>query len=181
MDSVLYFACAETALGELLIAGDERTLRFLTLAGREGLPALRAHAERFYPKLRLEESERQLASALGELEQYARGERTEFEIELAPAGTQFELRVWSELCRIPYGETRTYGALAKNLGQPGASQAVGGANRRNPIAIAIPCHRCVAATGLGGFTGGLDRKLQLLELERVHAGTGQSLLEFEGE
>ena len=179
MEAVLYFACAETAIGDLQIAGDERTLCFLTLAGREGLPALYAHAQRFYPELHLEECEERLASALRELEEYARGERTEFEIELAPAGTEFELRVWSELRRIPYGETRTYGALAQSLGQPGASQAVGGANGRNPIAIAIPCHRCVAATGLGGFSGGLDRKVQLLELERVHAGTGQSLLEFE--
>ena len=141
MEAVIYFACAETAIGDLLIAGDERALVFLTLAGREGMPALRAHAERFYPEHRLEECDVHLAAALRQLEEYARGERTEFELELAPAGTEFERRVWSELCRIPYGETRTYGALAKNLGQPGASQAVGGANGRNPIAIVIPCHR----------------------------------------
>ena len=172
------FALVETALGELLVAGDGNALVYLGLAGAEGLPALREHIACHYPGRELVAKDGRLAGARIQLEEYARGERQKFELELAPAGSEFERRVWSELCAIPYGETRSYGALARALGQLGASRAVGGANGRNPIPIVIPCHRCVAADGPGGFSGGLDRKLQLLELERAHADRGQALFEF---
>jgi methylated-DNA-[protein]-cysteine S-methyltransferase len=101
-----------------------------------------------------------------QLEEYFAGERREFELELSPAGSPFQLEVWSALCAIPYGETASYGEIAAAVGQPGAARAVGGANNRNPIAIVIPCHRVIGASGsLTGYGGGLPRKQQLLALE----------------
>lgn len=101
-----------------------------------------------------------------ELEQYARGERRTFTFTVAVDGTDFERRVWDTVGTIPYGETRTYGEIARTLGRPGAARAVGRANGRNPIPIVIPCHRVVAAGGkLGGYGGGLDLKRRLLALE----------------
>ena len=85
---------------------------------------------------------------------------------LAPAGTDFQLRVWQELQRIPYGESVSYGELAARIGRPGAARAVGLANGRNPIAVIVPCHRVIGADGsLTGFGGGIERKRALLELE----------------
>lgn len=101
-----------------------------------------------------------------ELDAYFAGALREFSVRIAPAGTPFQLRVWRALCAIPWGEVRNYGQLATSLGAPGASRAVGGANGANPIAIVIPCHRVIAASGvLGGYTGGAGKKQALLELE----------------
>src|SRR5690606_212960 len=97
---------------------------------------------------------------------YFAGTRTEFELELDLAGTEFQRRVWAALQKIPYGETRSYGALAKLLGNANASRAVGAANGRNPIAIVIPCHRVIAASGgLSGFAWGQEVKRGLLAFE----------------
>ena len=101
-----------------------------------------------------------------QLREYFAGERRSFERELAPRGTSFQREVWSALGDIPYGCTSSYGELAEAIGRPGAMRAVGGANGANPMPIVIPCHRVIAADGtLGGFGGGLDRKVLLLELE----------------
>ncbi|ARP73150.1 methylated-DNA--[protein]-cysteine S-methyltransferase [Streptomyces pluripotens] len=105
-----------------------------------------------------------------QLSAYFAGELTEFTIEVAPQGTPFQRRVWEQLTRIPYGETRTYGELAEALGSPGASRAVGLANGRNPVGIVVPCHRVIGADGsLTGYGGGLERKRRLLECERAAA------------
>ncbi|MEU8139145.1 methylated-DNA--[protein]-cysteine S-methyltransferase [Streptodolium elevatio] len=102
-----------------------------------------------------------------QLEEYFGGERREFDLRLAPRGTDFQRRVWRELTTIPYGRTTSYGAMADALGSPTASRAVGAANGRNPISIIVPCHRVIASTGaLTGYAGGLDKKQQLLALER---------------
>lgn len=101
-----------------------------------------------------------------QLESYFAGGLTEFRLPLRMAGTPFQLRVWEELRRIPYGETVSYGTLAERLGQPTASRAVGLANGKNPIGIIVPCHRVVGASGsLTGYGGGLDRKRRLLDFE----------------
>jgi methylated-DNA-[protein]-cysteine S-methyltransferase len=100
-----------------------------------------------------------------EMTQYFAGQRTRFDVAVAPAGTPFQLRVWTALLSIPWGETRTYAQLAEAVGSPRGFRAVGGANGANPVAIVIPCHRVVAGSGLGGYTGGLDLKRQLLALE----------------
>lgn len=111
-----------------------------------------------------------------QLGQYFRGERREFDLALAPRGTDFQQRVWSLLRQIPYGETRSYGQLAKQLGNPQLAREVGASNGRNPISIVVPCHRVVGADGrLVGYAGGLDRKQFLLDLE-APATRGQLLM-----
>jgi methylated-DNA-[protein]-cysteine S-methyltransferase len=107
-----------------------------------------------------------LQKAEQQLQEYFAGKRTSFAIPLDPKGTPFQKNVWEALLAIPFGETRTYGALAKQLGTPTASRAVGAANGRNPLSIVVPCHRVIGASGkLTGFAGGLEVKAHLLELE----------------
>ena len=102
-----------------------------------------------------------------QLGEYFAGERTTFDLPLRPVGSDFELAVWDQLTLIPYGETRSYGSVAKAVGEPGGAQAVGAANGRNPLAIVVPCHRVIGADGsLVGFGGGLPRKRFLLDLEQ---------------
>ena len=108
-----------------------------------------------------------LDEARRQLDAYFAGELREFDLPLAPAGSEFQLGVWSELAKIPYGETISYGELAKRVGDPTKARAVGAANGRNPLPVIVPCHRVIGADGsLTGFGGGLDRKRRLLELER---------------
>ena len=101
-----------------------------------------------------------------QLEEYFRGERTDFDLPLGPQGSPFQLSVWAALLTIPYGETRSYGQIAASLGAPTASRAVGTANGSNPLPIVVPCHRVIGSTGtLTGYSGGLERKRHLLDLE----------------
>lgn len=112
-------------------------------------------------------SEPVLTLAAAQLAEYFRGERRVFTVPLAPRGEPFQQSVWALLRQIPFGATCSYGQLARDLGQPGAAQAVGMANGANPISIIVPCHRVVGADGsLTGYAGGLERKRFLLELER---------------
>jgi methylated-DNA-[protein]-cysteine S-methyltransferase len=132
-------------LGRLAPAG----VRLVENAGRSGSG----------PAATLEALKRQLG-------EYFAGRRRSFDLELAPRGTPFQLKVWAALREIPYGETRSYGELARGLGRPRASRAVGAANGANPIPIVIPCHRVVGCDGsLTGFGGGLAVKALLLDLE----------------
>ncbi|MEU5656977.1 methylated-DNA--[protein]-cysteine S-methyltransferase [Streptomyces sp. NPDC047737] len=111
--------------------------------------------------------DRPFDEAVHQLDAYFAGELTEFDLPMNLAGTPFQRSVWAELVRIPYGETRSYGELAENLGKPGASRAVGLANGKNPVGIIVPCHRVIGASGgLTGYGGGLDRKQRLLAFER---------------
>jgi methylated-DNA-[protein]-cysteine S-methyltransferase len=113
--------------------------------------------------------DRWFAGIVGQLEAYFAGERTTFDMPLQLSGTDFQRQVWSELQRIPYGETISYGELARRLGNPAAVRAVGLANGRNPIAIVVPCHRVIGADGsLTGYGGGLERKSWLLDHEALH-------------
>ena len=109
----------------------------------------------------LDEAERQLS-------EYFDGKRTEFDLPLASEGSEFQKKVWAELRRIPYGETATYGDIARRLGyEPVISRAVGVANASNPLPIVVPCHRVIGSDGkLTGYAGGVDRKQALLELEQ---------------
>jgi methylated-DNA-[protein]-cysteine S-methyltransferase len=102
-----------------------------------------------------------------QLDEYFAGTRTTFDLPTLPEGTAFQLGVWSELARIPYGATITYGELARRVGRPGGARAVGQANGRNPLPIVVPCHRVVASDGLGGYGGGLDVKRALLATEGI--------------
>lgn len=107
-----------------------------------------------------------LPAVTEQLGQYFAGERTEFDLRLAPEGTAFRLAVWEQLRLIPYGHTVSYGWIAERVGKPGAARAVGLANGANPIGIVVPCHRVIGANGtLTGYGGGNDRKRWLLDLE----------------
>ena len=111
-----------------------------------------------------------LRQAAEQLEAYLGGKRMGFSLPLAPQGTPFQKEVWQALAQIPYGETRTYGEIAAQLGRPKACRAVGAANHVNPLPIFIPCHRVVGASGrLTGYAGGLQMKEQLLRLERQYS------------
>jgi methylated-DNA-[protein]-cysteine S-methyltransferase len=104
--------------------------------------------------------------AATQLSEYFAGKRREFELDLAPVGTEFQLRVWRALRAIPYGAVRNYGDIARAIGQAGAARAVGGAIGSNPLPIVIPCHRVIASDGtIGGYSGGLAIKHRLLALE----------------
>jgi methylated-DNA-[protein]-cysteine S-methyltransferase len=150
------FTHVESPVGELLVTADSAgRLTRLHFPGRTS-PQSRGWVRDEAP---FAELRRQLGA-------YFAGELTEFELELAPSGTRFQLDVWRALCEIPYGATASYGEIARAVGQPGAARAVGGANNRNPIAIIVPCHRVIGASGsLTGYGGGLDRKRLLLALE----------------
>lgn len=107
-----------------------------------------------------------------ELEEYFAGQRREFSFPLDLRGTEFQLACWNALLAIPYGETRSYGDIARAVGKPTGFRAVGMANNRNPIAIVVPCHRVIASDGtLCGYGGGLDTKRRLLQLEGALSGT----------
>jgi methylated-DNA-[protein]-cysteine S-methyltransferase len=118
-----------------------------------------------------------LAHVVAQLEAYFAGELKDFDLPTEMHGTDFQRRVWASLCEIPYGETISYGELARWVGNPKASRAVGLANGRNPVAIIVPCHRVIGADGsLTGYGGGLDRKVWLLEHESAHrSGVGRQV------
>lgn len=152
------YAYLETPIGTLLIAGETDSVRRIVF------PRERRAAK---PEQEWQESHSgPVAEAVRQLREYFAGKRNEFDLPLAPEGTAFQRSVWRQLQEIPYGETISYGELARRVGNPKASRAVGSANGKNPIAIVIPCHRVIAGDGtLGGFGGGLPTKQALLALE----------------
>ncbi|MFV8174036.1 methylated-DNA--[protein]-cysteine S-methyltransferase [Mycolicibacterium peregrinum] len=141
----------------------------LTLAGRDGrLMHLRMVDQTYEPSREgWERDDAAFPDAVDQLTAYFAGDLTEFDLELDMVGTQFQRRVWEALLTVPYGETCSYGEIARRIGSPSGSRAVGLANGHNPIGIIVPCHRVIGANGnLTGYGGGLDRKRALLELER---------------
>jgi methylated-DNA-[protein]-cysteine S-methyltransferase len=152
------FAALDSPVGELLLVGDGEALTGLFFAEHARGPARDALGER---------RPTAFTGAVEQLEAYFAGRLTAFDLRLAPAGTPFQQDVWRALRAVPYGETTTYGELARRAGRPGAARAVGAANARNPISIITPCHRVVGASGgLTGYAGGVERKRALLALER---------------
>ncbi len=137
---------------------------------REGAALVRLSMgppEQLEPEELGERSDEGFEDVVRQLGEYFAGKRTAFDLPLRPHGSAFELAVWDQLTRIPYGETRSYGYVAKAVGEPGGAQAVGAANGRNPLAVVVPCHRVIGADGtLVGFGGGLPRKRFLLDLEQ---------------
>ena len=152
------YSTFKSPVGELLLVGDDEGLRGLYLPDHRRGPQVAAGWRR---------DDGALAAVRAQLAGYFAGDRTEFDLPLVPDGTPFQLRVWEALKQIPYGETRCYGDLAKQLGRAGAARAVGAANGRNPISIVVPCHRVVGAGGaLTGYAGGVVVKRTLLDHER---------------
>lgn len=153
MGNVYYY---ETGLGTIGIAEANGGITHLFFEGE-------AFPEKEYRK----EETPLLTEAGRQLTEYFEGKRRDFDLPLAPAGTEFMLRVWKALQEIPYGETRSYKEIAAAVGNGNACRAVGLANNRNPIAIVIPCHRVIGTDGsLVGYGGGLDKKAYLLKLEK---------------
>lgn len=117
-----------------------------------------------------------LSDLESQLIQYFDGSLEQFDVPLSLRGTNFQMKIWAQLTQIPIGTTISYAELAQRVGRPGGAQAVGQANKRNPIAILVPCHRVIGADGsIGGYAGGVDRKRFLLDLEAAAVGTPQSL------
>jgi methylated-DNA-[protein]-cysteine S-methyltransferase len=153
----------ESPVGDLLLIG-ERGAKGLALCGLYFVGA--AHARRAIPAGAAPDPAA-FGDVAAQLREYFDGARTEFELELdVRGGTELQRAVWRALTAIPYGETRTYAAIARSIGRPHAVRAVGAANARNPISIVVPCHRVVGADGaLTGYAGGLANKRRLLEVE----------------
>jgi methylated-DNA-[protein]-cysteine S-methyltransferase len=148
----------ESPIGTLLLAADADGLQQI-LFSTNGRPAR--------PDSVWQEDSSALGNVIRQLRAYFAGELEAFDLSLAPLGTPFQQKVWSELRKIPYGETISYGELARRIGNPNASRAVGLANGSNPIPIVIPCHRVIGSNGkLTGYGGGLPIKEKLLALEK---------------
>ncbi len=154
-------------MGELFVAASPRGLLQLHMIPKGAVGPILKELSGTYPDAAVREGGKPLEPILEEIREYFSGERKEFSIALDLKGTPFQMAVWDELQRIPYGETRSYGEVAAKIGKSKAARAVGMACNRNPIAIVVPCHRVVGAKGdLTGYAFGLKIKARLLELER---------------
>ena len=155
---MIHYRTVDSPIGALALAGRGRALTNLRMLNQTYEPD-RSDWVR---------DDRAFADAVDQLEAYFAGTRTDFDVELNLVGSEFQRRVWHALLTIPYGETRSYGQVAEQIGAAGAARAVGLANGHNPIAIIVPCHRVIGANGsLTGYGGGLDRKRSLLEMEET--------------
>ena len=154
-----FYTIFESPVGPLLLMSDGASLTGLHTDNDKHRPAMQ-------PDWICDETAAPFAQVKAQLRGYFEGRLTEFDLPLAPLGTEFQLRVWQELRDIPYGETISYAELARRIGRPNASRAVGHSNARNPISIIVPCHRVIGADqSLTGYAGGLERKRALLEHE----------------
>ena len=154
---VVNYTCMESPVGPLLLAASEGGLHHIIFA----------KGKRAKPDPGWFEDAKPLRETIKQLRAYFAGELEEFDVPLAPEGTAFQRSVWRNLCDISYGETISYGELARRVGNPKASRAVGLANGQNPIPIIIPCHRVIGSDGkLTGYGGGLPIKEKLLALEQ---------------
>jgi len=158
MNEPRFYSYCESPIGKLLLVAGERGLSQIWFNGQAQKAALGADVR---------EDSVTLREVIHQLRAYFAGELETFDLDLAPEGTSFQQKVWDELLRIPYGETISYGQLARRIGNPNASRAVGLANGSNPIPIIIPCHRVIGSNGkLTGYGGGLPIKEKLLALEK---------------
>ena len=150
----MLYTRVDSPVGELLLTGDGESLSGLHFA--EGAA----------PPRNAREDPEAFAPVLAQLEQYFAGERRAFDVPLELRGSDFQRDVWAALLEIPYGETASYGEIARRVGRPGKARAVGRANGSNPLAVIVPCHRVIGADGsLTGYGGGMERKRLLLDLE----------------
>lgn len=153
-----YHTTMPSPLGDILLTADEQGLIGVNFQDAKGAKK---------PPRGSIEAAAPFREAVRQIEAYFRGELKDFDLPLSPAGTPFQRDVWNALCAIPYGKTISYGELARRLGKPSASRAVGAANGRNPLPIVVPCHRVVGSDGrLTGYYGGTHLKEYLLRLEK---------------
>lgn len=153
-----YVATSFTIAGiDFTVIACEEGIAFLLLNEKlspsHALPVLKPNAKEFQ-------------GVYGQLKEYFQGKRKSFQLKLAVEGTAFRIKVWKELIKVPYGETRSYKQIAKSIKNPNSVRAVGGANGANPVPILVPCHRVISHDGgIGGYSGGIAVKLKLLALE----------------
>ena len=159
---MMYYCYLDTPIGELLLAGEGDALSMIGFP--KGVMRRDPEPDWIY-------NEEPLENARAQLTEYFSGQRRDFDLQVKLNGTEFQVSVLEALLKIPYGETTSYGAIAKQIGRPKAVRAVGAANGRNPIPIIVPCHRVIGSSGdLTGFGGGLDTKEALLRLEAENSG-----------
>ncbi|MGV0789340.1 methylated-DNA--[protein]-cysteine S-methyltransferase [Mycolicibacterium sp. XJ2] len=164
----IHFRVVDSPVGPLTLAGKDTRLRHLRMVDQTYEPS----REGWIP------DDGAFPEAVAQLEAYFAGELTEFDLELDMVGTAFQRKVWAALLTIPYGETRSYGEIARQIGAAGAFRAVGLANGHNPIGIIVPCHRVIGANGsLTGYGGGLDRKKALLDMEKSRVSPALTLFD----
>lgn len=158
MTTTLRYRIVDSPVGPLTLAGVGTALMHLRMADQTHEPDRSSW---------LAADDKAFPEAVEQLAAYFAGELTEFDVQLELIGTEFQRKVWKALLTIPYGETRSYGEIAEQIGSLGASRAVGLANGRNPIGIIVPCHRVIGSSGgLTGYGGGIERKRALLALEK---------------
>ncbi len=178
MKQTLYWETFDSPLGKITVCCSSQGLRELSLGSRQNLRGRRngAHHLNGTPEVQWlranrnnkDQGARLARRAVAEMNEYVDGRRKWFTVPLDLQGTPFQLKVWRALLKIPYGKTRSYQQIARAVGNPRASRAVGMANHYNPVAIIVPCHRVIAGDGsLGGYAGGLQRKTQILRMERA--------------
>ncbi len=154
----IYYTHMDSPVGPFLVAGTDRAIHVTAFA-----TSCHPHE----PQADWVRDAQPVRYAIDQLSAYFEGERVEFDVPIALTGTPFQCKVWAALTQVSYGQTASYGEIALRVGSPGASRAVGAANRANPIPLLVPCHRIIGANGsLTGFGGGLDAKAILLDLER---------------
>ena len=159
MTAITYYTFTESPIGPLQLISDGAALTGLFMNEHKNGPGMGEDWVRDDTHVLLTEARSQIVA-------YFAGQRKTFDLPLSPRGTEFQRRVWDALSSIPYGMTISYGELARRIGDPNASRAVGLANGSNPISIIVPCHRVIGANGkLTGYGGGIERKKALLKLE----------------
>jgi methylated-DNA-[protein]-cysteine S-methyltransferase len=166
----LYRRSFDSPIGEITVCCSDQGVREVTLGRgqRTGDGANPSDAEALEANGQRAPGARWARRAAQQLQEYLRGQRKEFTLPLDLKGTRFQRNVWNALCEVPYGETRSYGEIARHIGNGKAARAVGMANHANPVAIVVPCHRVIASDGsLGGYAGGVRLKSRLLRLERA--------------
>lgn len=163
----LYICSFDSPFGRFYLASSDLGLVRLYFFNRD---KFLTELHKSFPEAELEENEDKNREVLHQLREYFAGVRTHFDIPLHLVGSEFQIRVWQELCKVPFGTTVSYKTIAWKIGHPGAVRAVGQANHRNPIPILVPCHRIIGSDGrLVGYGGGLEMKKKLL----VHEGALQ--------
>ena len=156
----MYYTTFNTPLCPITLVGDANGLRHLHLDTGHGKKQFECHPDWIFNRDFFRDVEKQI-------QEYMEGKRDKFEVKIHPEGTDFQQKVWQALQDIPYGALRSYGEIAKAVGNPKAARAVGAANGKNPIPLIIPCHRVVGSDGtMTGFGSGIDIKEKLIQLER---------------
>lgn len=152
-----YFSTMDSPIGEILLVGDGESLTRLAMEEQKYFSGIQDNWQR---------NDKMFQDIRDQLEAYFAGKLQDFDVQIAPDGSEFQLKVWQALRDIPYGKTESYGSLAQRIESPNAARAVGLANGHNPISIIVPCHRVIGADGkLTGYGGGIERKRWLLEHE----------------